>query len=590
MGLIPDEIIQQVLDRNDIVATVAGYIPLKKAGRNFKALCPFHQEKTPSFVVNPDKQIFHCFGCSAGGNAIAFVMKQEHLEFPEAVESLARKVGIELPRERDPQAQVRNNLRQSLWDINELAASFFHEQLMASQTPSAKSARDYLKGRRVSPEMAKKFRLGFAPDGWEHLMNFLRGKGVSLGAMEKAGLIIPRESKEGFYDRFRNRITFPVFDVRNRCVAFGARTLEKEAGAKYINSPETAVYTKGQHLYGFNLSKDAVAQKDAVIVVEGYMDFMMPFAAGVENIVASSGTALTVEQIRLIHRYTENVVMLFDADQAGEAATVRSLDLLVEEGMNVRVATLTPGEDPDSFVSKFGPRTFAERIERASSLFDYKLEWLKGKFDGRSVEGKARIAREMLFTLVKFSNEIVRSGYLQRLSEALGVAQEALQAEMRKILATERSSAVSPVFPAPPQANRAVETNILKLLLEEEGLIAETRSEVTLEHFQDERVRSVIDTIFVLFSNGKSVDVAFLLNSFQDERIKQMLSGLAAEELPESTDRKKIHRDCLNRLKENRVRSVRQELIEKIRQAEGAGDNERVSELTEQFNQIMKRP
>ena len=371
MGLIPNDVINQVIERSDIVEIIGNYTALKKAGRNFKALCPFHNEKSPSFVVNPDKQIFHCFGCGVGGNAVGFLMRQEHMEFPEAVRFLANKAGVVIPEDESAAPSPSRQLREEILKINAVSAAFFHDILLTSREEDVKVARDYLKSRGVDLETVKKFQLGFAPNEWDALLKYLRSKGISEELIAKAGLIIAREGKSGFYDRFRHRIIFPIFDVQNRPVAFGARAMQDSDGAKYINSPETPVYTKGQHMFGLQLTKAAVGKLDRIIVVEGYMDMIMPYIHGVENIAASLGTALTVEQIRLLRRYTPNVVMLFDTDPAGQSAIVRSLDLLIDEGMNVRVATLAQDADPDSFIRQQGTEAFNARIESAQSRFDF---------------------------------------------------------------------------------------------------------------------------------------------------------------------------------------------------------------------------
>ncbi len=591
MGLIPDEAIRQVLDRSEIVQTIMGYIPLKRAGRNFKALCPFHHEKSPSFVVNPDKQIFHCFGCGVGGNVISFIMRQEHMDFPEAVEWLANKFGITIIRADDKQAKAKAGLKQQLLDVNELAANFYHEHLLAGQTSSARQAREYLKGRGINLPTVKRFKIGCAPEGWDNLLEFLKKKEISLNLIEKAGLILSQETKQGFYDRFRNRIMFPIFDSRGQCVAFGARTLEKDAtGAKYINSPETPLYTKGQHLYGFHAAKEAVGRQDFALVVEGYMDFLTPFQAGIEPILASLGTALTTDQIRLILRYTENVVMLFDSDPAGEAAMIRSLDLLIEEGMNVKVVSLNRGEDPDSFINKFGVQALRERIQKAHTLFDYKINWLKGKFDMTTVEGKSAIAREMFPTLNKFTNEITRFGYLQRLAEILSVPKETLLTEMAKqapgsvrfkeVIITQKQTSGS---------MRAAEEHLLKLMLDKTEFISLTRQSLDPEDFQDEKIRLVINRIFSDFESGKSIDVQGLISSFPEDGIRQMLSGLLTPEDSFNADKTKIHRDCLNRIKEEKIKFARLDLIAKIRVAEGTDDQQQLEILKAQFNQLIKR-
>ena len=303
MGYIPQDAIDQILDRCDIVDVISTYVPLKPVGRNFKALSPFQHEKTPSFFVSPQKQIFHCFSSGLGGNVITFVMKMEHCTFPEACRLLAERYGVMIPAANPVEAQ-RGELRQQIRQATALAAEYFHHVLLTEKTPATSAAREYLKGRGLTLENVRTFSLGFAPDRWDGLIGFLKNKGIGFELMEKAGLALPQTRAEGYYDRFRNRIIFSIFDVNNKCIAFGARTMEKDNPAKYINSPETSVYTKGQHLYGLNFAKDAIVRDDCAVVVEGYMDFITPFAAGIKNIVASLGMALKVDQIRLLKRYT----------------------------------------------------------------------------------------------------------------------------------------------------------------------------------------------------------------------------------------------------------------------------------------------
>src|SRR5262245_16343150 len=335
MGLIPQQTIDEVLNRCDIVEVVSSYVSLKRAGRNFKALSPFNSEKTPSFIVSPDKQIFHCFSSGLGGNVITFVMKMERVEFPEAVRILAKRVGIEIPEDKAKTAH--DNVRQVIFKVNEQAVDYFHRNLLQGKSADVEAAKKYLKERQILPETIETFKIGFALDAWDGLLKNLEQQKVSLRLMEQAGLIVPRKEKNGFFDCFRNRVIFPIFDTQGHCRAFRARTLDSKNAAKYINSPETLIYTKGHHLFGFHLAKEAITRSDFVIIVEGYIDCIMPYQAGVRNIVASLGTALTLEQIRLIRRYTKNVIMLYDTDKAGEAAMLRSLDTLIEEGMNVKV-------------------------------------------------------------------------------------------------------------------------------------------------------------------------------------------------------------------------------------------------------------
>ncbi|MDO8580815.1 MAG: DNA primase, partial [Candidatus Omnitrophota bacterium] len=460
------------------------------------------------------------------------------------------------------------------------------------KSPAAQKAREYLQDRKIRQETAKTFQLGLAFDQWDGLIAFFRQKEISLGLMEKAGLIIPRDGKEGYYDRFRDRIMFPILDGQSHCRAFGARALNKEDTAKYINSPETAVYIKGHHLYGFHLAKSAMAQQDCVIIVEGYMDCLMPWQEGVTNIVASCGTALTQEQVRLLRRYTKNVIMLFDADTAGESAMVRSLDMLIEEDMNVKVAQLDRGEDPDSFVRNHGVEAFKERIANAQSVIDFKLRVLKEKWDSRTIEGKAKIAAAILPTINRFPNEIIKTAYLRDLANQLGIQEAALKTELAKV---EQAFLRQPVGREGPETLksassgwRTVEWNILKLLLSDNELIPTMKQEVDLTDFQDTQVRDIISKIYELFDQGQRFNVANLLNSFSDASAQQMISRLMTDEVRIIGDRGKIQKDLIKRIKQDRLKQKRQQLLEDIRQAEQSEDHRRLEDLKEQFNQLIK--
>lgn len=588
MGLIPEEIIAQVIDRCDIVEVVGEYVALKKTGRNFKACCPFHNEKTPSFVVNRDKQIFHCFGCGVGGNVISFVMSHDHLDFPSAARYLAQKAGITIPESRE-ESSGTTDLREAIFRTNELAVSFFHDVLVSGQSGSLK-AQEYFKKRGVKLDTVKKLKLGFAPDSWDSLLTFLRGKNISFSVMEKAGLIVPKEKGEGYYDRFRDRIIFPIFDMRSRCIGFGARTLQKDVGAKYINSPETLVYSKREHLYGLNFSKQDVAQKDCAVVVEGYMDFLTPFQAGAENLVASLGTALTSEQIRLLRRYTKNVVMLYDADLAGQMAILRSLDILVEEDMSVKVALLEKGEDPDSFVQKFGIEEFTARIDNAQTLFDYKVNALMQKHDRKTVEGKARISAEMLTTIAKYKNEVLKQEYIRELAQVLGIAEEALKVELKKINAAPMPSSDEPAVALKKSSRivRAVERDLLRLMLEEQDIIPLVESDVALEDFQDVQVRSVVQYVFDLFKKGEGINIPRLVQCFNDQETLRFLSELMTAGELIVQDKELLRQGYVNRIKNDRLKFERKNLCYEIQKAESEGNQKYLDELKKKFNQLIK--
>ncbi len=592
MGLIPEDTVRQILDRVDIVDVISSWLPLKRAGRNYKAPCPFHQEKTPSFVVNPDKQIFHCFGCGIGGNVVSFVMQQEQISFPEAMRLLADRCGVVIPQ-TDSHRSQKDKQREQILEATQLACQFYHRQLLSSRSEGAREARSYLKERGIHLEPVQEYQLGYAPDQWESLLIFLRDKGVPPDIMDKAGLIIPRQKQPGYYDRFRNRIIFPILDRRGRCLAFGARSLEKDNPAKYINSPETVLYTKGHHLYGLNWAKDAIVQEDQAIVVEGYIDFITPFHAGIKNIVASLGTALTVEQIRILSRYTHNVFMLFDSDEAGEQAMMRSLDLLVEEGFNVRIATLAVGEDPDSFIRKHSVRDFKDRLAQAETFFDFKLRVLLSRHNSQTIEGRAQISSDMLQTVAKFPNAVIRAEYVKRLAGALCLSEEALAFEFKRILAShgqqQKASAPSPAggvetaFPVRP-----VERDMLRLLLNEQSFVPLTKELLSLSDFHNEDVRSVMAKVFELYEERQEVHLSDLMCCFEDQKILQMISHLVADEEFVVGDKQRFHKDCLHRLRQDRLKMIRQDILRQMRQADQQGDAEKLEELMLEFNRIVK--
>ncbi|MBM3248791.1 MAG: DNA primase [Candidatus Omnitrophica bacterium] len=585
-GLIPQDIIDRILDANDIAEIISGYIPLKRAGRNFKALCPFHHEKTPSFTVSPDRQIYHCFGCGAGGNVFSFLMKYERMEFPEAVEMLAKKVGISIPK-TEP-ADKNAGIAEKLFSINELASKFYHDILFNSK--EAGSVRAYLEKRGISSETAKKFRLGFAPDKWDALINYLRQKNFSLSLIDKTGLISSREDSSGYYDRFRDRIIFPIFDIKDRIVGFGAR-VTNDTLPKYINSPETPIYVKGKNLFGLNFTKDEIRKHDSVVVVEGYLDFIIPYQAGIHNIVASLGTALTIEQIRIIKRYTQNAIILFDPDLAGELATLRSLDLFLSLDMNVRLVSLPKGFDPDSFVRDKGADKLKELIEDAVDLFDYKLDLLKEKYDIIKAQGKAKIAEEMLATISKIKNEVLKESYLKKLSEILSVKEDALLKELSKVkdgisyIDYDSFSSLA----SKPLNIRVVEKMVVKLMLEHDDLIRQVKEKLDISDFQDPHIKKIVCSMLELNSQGRKIEASRLMNHFDDQAVAQTLTHLCLSEECREIDKQKAFDDCINRIKQENIKEKRNQLHGEIKIAESQGNKDRLNQLMKEYNCLIKK-
>ena len=582
--MIPEDIIQQVVDRTDIVELIGSYIPLKKAGVNYKALCPFHNEKTPSFVVTPNKQIFHCFGCHEGGNVLSFVMKHERLDFTEAVRLLAVKSGVVVP-EMEPGNRVKDDLRQMVIKANELAVEYYHQNLIEGKEPEVRSARDYLRSRSVSLDCVKRFKIGYAYDAWDGLSRHLKSNGFSDEVVSKSGLVVLRDNDQGFYDRFRGRVVFSIFDYRNRTVAFGARAVKKEDKAKYINSPETVLYTKGQHLYGLNWAKDAIIREDAVIIVEGYMDLIRPVEAGIENVAASLGTALTHDQVRLIRRYTRNVIMLFDMDTAGQAATSRSLDILLEEDMNVRVAALNDGEDPDSFILKDGAEAFRGRISTAMSIFDFLLSRLTAAHNAQTIEGRAMICQNILPTIDKIPSEVVRDGYVRELARRLGIPEETVCKERQRLkgMFVPKVGGVEQEARLVQKALSPDERLLLQLMLASSEWVVEAKRSLLPDDLKDPVVKMIVAKIYEFFVAEKEISTAVLVNAFSDRATRSVLTRLAQDDIV-LNDQPKMFADCLKSIRGYRLKEQRQRLREEIVLAEKAGNWEAVRSLQEQFN------
>ncbi|MCX5669101.1 MAG: DNA primase [Candidatus Omnitrophica bacterium] len=582
-GRIPENLLEDILGRVDLVEMISGYIPLKKAGSNFKANCPFHHEKTASFMVSPERQIYHCFGCGESGNAFKFLMRHERMEFPEAVEILAKKCGVSLPDQDKPELARAASLNSQLYKVNELAVNFYENNLH-----SGSLALNYLINRGVKLGTIKEFHLGLATSGWDNLINFLRSKNVSLALLEQAGLVLPKESG-GYYDRFRNRIIFPVFDLRSRMIGFGARVMDNSL-PKYINSPETPVYVKGKNLFGLNLSKDFIRDADSAVIVEGYLDFMIPYQEGLKNIVASQGTALTLEQIKLLKRYTHNVVMIYDGDTAGEIATLRSLDLLIDEGINVKVVPLPKGTDPDALVRSEGINTLKDKVKKAESFFDYKLDVLRSRYDIKDAHGKTKIASEMLLTINKFDNAILRGEYTKRLSEVMCIPEQYILEELGKLKPADSRSAGQPVSSAKKQIQiNPAEKLLIKFMLEEKEMIEKIMQQLSPADFADTRTAKIVSVIQNLVLEGKNITPSVLMNYFSEDDASQLVCETMFMPALDDQGREKAVNDCITRIKIQRKKTQREHLHLQIKSAQSLGDEGKLNSLIQEFHNLIKK-
>ncbi|MCP4649370.1 MAG: DNA primase [PVC group bacterium] len=586
MSRIPEQILEDIQQRLDIVEIVSSYIPLKRAGRNFKACCPFHHEKTGSFIVSPDKQIFHCFGCGVGGDVFSFLMKYERMEFPEAVKMLADKAGIDFVQEKTKDSSQVDSVSKVLYEVNELAALYFQHILVKDS--QAGIARKYLSGRGLTPESIKRFRLGFAGAQWDGLVLFLRKKGISDALLVRSGVAL-KSSQGKVYDRFRNRVMFPIFNHRGKIIGFGGRILESTdtGGPKYVNSPETEIYKKSKTLYGFNFSKEFVSKQNYCVVVEGYLDFIIPFQAGMKNLVASSGTAFTIDHIRLIKRYTSNLVIVFDADDAGREAALRSLDPLIEEGMNVRIVNLEPGFDPDSWVRAKGAEGFSRSIDAAKNLFDFKLGLLLDRFKRDVPEEKAQIAHEMLSTIKKVSNAVIRASYIKKLSETINVPEEALLAELQKVkvsVAYERKRDDS-YNQGVTNVSSAAEKMLLSLMFENEKFISQGKESISCDEFKDPTIKKITK---YLYEAKEATAPVTILSKVNDPEVKSFISSLLVADLG-INDQQKSFDDCVRKIKKDAVK-MQITMIQKDinRAAQDDGDTEKLHGLYKRFHLLKK--
>lgn len=557
MPRIPEEVIAQVRAQADIVEVVSEYVSLKRRGRNYFGLCPFHSERTPSFSVNPELGIFHCFGCGVGGDVFGFLMKIEGLSFYEAVARLAERYGLSLPK-----SEGGND---ALYRANEFAQEFYKKLLW--EDPVGGRARKYLEERDIGREVAERFGLGYAPPGWEGLVRAASHEGIGPEVLEKAGLALRRRTG-GYYDRFRDRLTFPVHNPGGRPVAFGARVLG-EGEPKYINSPETPIYHKGKVLYGISQAREAVRREGEVVIVEGYMDLLRLFSAGMENAVALAGTAFTPHQAELIRRYAERAVLCFDADRAGSEAALRGGEVLYEAGIDVRIVELPPGHDPDSFVREEGKEEFMRMVRNSKPLVEHMLDKVG---DISSVEGRHRAAKAMAEVLSKMGDELRRDLWTRRVAEALGVREEVLRRVVERRKSEEAGPAIPPRRTVPP-----AQRELLKILFSVPEVAKRVVEEVELEAFEG-RLRSAAKVAYEAIGDGRLPTVSEVLARTQDQEIAEELAGILQEGLDEERARK-VLADSIASVRREKVRREIERVAREIREAEEAGDMERVDAL-----------
>jgi DNA primase len=535
-GFFSQTTLEQIRAASDIVEVVGSYIPLKRAGGNFVALCPFHREKSPSFNVNPHLQIFHCFGCHKGGDVFTFVKEYESVDFPEAVRRLAERARIPLEYELGAAEQQSRGLKEKLLEVHEQITQRWQNAL--ANEASGQIARDYLARRGVSAEAIQIFRLGYAPDAWDDTVNWARSKGFESDLMEKAGLILHKEETDHNYDRFRGRLMFPICDEQGRVVGFSGRVLAgDEKTAKYVNSPETAIFTKSKIFFGLDKSKRALLDSQSAIVCEGQLDLIACFMAGVQNVVAPQGTAFTGDHARILKRYVEEVVLCFDSDVAGQNAAVRSLDHLLASELAVRVAVIPAPDDPDSFIKTRGGDEFKKLIADAAGFYDYYLERLCRENDVTTDRGRLGVLRDMAEAVTKSRNGVLIDKYAQKTALRLGVTPDAVRLEFKKtsVVKPARSAPAEDMQPEPEAVvarPSASEAWLLKVLLMHQDVAGWAISHLDPAWIEHPLVKQAVTQLLQIHREQSWQSLAAFLADCPNPQLQQLITEVSTTDKP----------------------------------------------------------
>lgn len=603
LGLIPQDVINQIKERADITQVVSDYVTLSRAGQNLKGLCPFHAEKTPSFTVSPSKQMFHCFGCGTGGNVFTFLMKIAGTDFPETVRELARRTGVPIPTVQNGVASHERGERLRLEQINESAAAWFRRNLLDAQLGQEASA--YLSERGISRETAETFGLGLAPSAWDGLLKTLCKEGYNPTELAKAGLVVAKDQAgqrpseaAGYYDRFRTRLMFPIQDLRKKVIAFGGRVLG-EGMPKYLNSPETPLFSKGRSLYTLERAREAAGRVDTLIIVEGYFDAIALHQAGISNVAATLGTALTPDHIRTLRRFVTKLVLLFDPDQAGVRAALRTLDLFVDSGIGVRVVSLPVGDDPDTFIRKQGPEAFMQLQEHAPSLLDFAVEHSLQQASSGIIEDRIRSVDEILRILQKTSHRIEKEECIRRVAERLGINQQRLTERYPELMAKEERQGNRPAGRAdsrrvPLTASESrfkgspEERDLVYLLLQGQLAAAQVQA-LNVEAFSVPACRRIVE----IGLRHLDRDGRVLIRPLLDEAVGDPDCAAVATELSmmerHYEDVQEHIRGCLEAMERKRREQALAELIVQLRAAEQAGRTDEARRLNAQVNDLCMR-
>lgn len=557
-----DELIDEIKSSNDIVDTISQYVKLKRSGRNFFGLCPFHREKSPSFSVSPDKQIFHCFGCGVGGNVIHFISKIENLDFRETLEYLAERSGIELPTSENEQFNKRQILKDKVFKINEETAQFYHENLYK---PTAKQAQEYVKTRKLNNNTLKSFLIGYSGT-YNELYKYLKQKGYTDEEI-LASSLVNKNDRGQFIDRFRNRLMIPIMDIRGKVIAFGGRVLDKSL-PKYINSPENIVYSKGRNLFGLNVAKKG--NLDKVVIVEGYMDAISLYQRGITNVVASLGTALTEAQGRLLRKYAGQVIISYDSDSAGQAATLRGLEILKNLGCDVRILQMDDGKDPDEYVIKYGSGRFNMLIENAISLVEFKIKVLKNQYNLQNTNDKIKFLQEIAKILLNIESQIELEIQIDNISRNYEISKEAIYAELNKIKYNNKNKEQENEKKIRPNIVKKQEKKVDEATIKRENFIIyllingnenqrqKIKTNISKDYFKYALNQEIIQKIYEYIEQNK--EITNILDTMQEQEIIGHFTNLMADDYEISNIDKCIE-DIINSYNKERIMTRKNNIL-----------------------------
>jgi len=576
---ISDGIIEKISERADIVEVISEYIPLKKAGKNYKALCPFHEERTPSFIVSPEKQLFHCFGCGVGGNVFSFIMKWEKVSFPEAVKMLGEKVGISV----DTSSGEENGgiSRREFYQINETVLCFFKRCLKEN-----KRARDYLKIRGMKEEVQSLFKIGYAPLSADFI-EFCKEEKLSFENLEKIGLLLPSQKGKGYYAYFRERVIFPIFTPEGKVCGFGGRVLDDRHSPKYLNSPQSSVFDKGRNLYGLNFAKEFIKREKSVILVEGYTDLIFLYQAGIGNVVASLGTSLTPPQVRLIKRWTNKVFVTYDQDKAGISATLRGIDLLLEADLEIRIVDLPEGMDPAEVIEKKGKDFFIEKLREAKEYFDWRINLEICRKPSLTVDDKIEIVNSLFDTLIKVKSLIKIKELISGMARWLDLNESLLEMEFEKFKGKEKVT-IPPEFLKKQEARIETEKMLLQLMLNDEEILKIVKEKWNIEDFVNSSYRKIAEEAIFL-AEKKELSISGLINSLKDEKLSSVVSSLYLENIPlENSVREQAVLDYIKFLQKKKDGIEREEVLKKAVESEKCGDEESAKKWWMKYNSLVR--